>query len=89
MKNGTIVLLFVMSNAICTAQIEIMKNFKLGEYSVGFRNERITDYSRSYEDTYRSIQLFVWYPTKEKSQKKGGVLNPLIKLWMHLKIYHI
>ncbi len=59
-----------MSNAICTAQIEIMKNFKLGEYSVGFRNDRITDYSRSYEDTYRSIQLFIWYPTKEKSQKK-------------------
>lgn len=69
MKNGIVVLLFVMCNTLCTAQIEIMKNFELGEYGVGFRNERITDYSRSYVDAYRSIQLFVWYPTKENSQK--------------------
>lgn len=69
MKNGIVVLLFVMCNTLCTAQIEIMKNIEPGEYGVGFRNEKITDYSRSYEDAYRSIQLFVWYPTKERSQK--------------------
>jgi pimeloyl-ACP methyl ester carboxylesterase len=46
-----------------------MKKFTPGGYGVGFRDERITDYSRSYENGYRSIQLFVWYPTKERSLK--------------------
>jgi hypothetical protein len=69
MKNGIIVLLLVMCNTFCIAQIEIMKNFEVGEYGVGFKDERITDYSRSYQDVYRSIQLFVWYPTNERLQK--------------------
>ncbi len=46
-----------------------MEKFEPGDYGVGFKNERITDYSRSYENGFRSIQLFVWYPTKERSLK--------------------
>jgi len=49
------------------AQIEIMEKFDLGEYSVGFKHEMLTDYSRTYGDGFRSIQLFIWYPAEEKS----------------------
>ena len=69
MRNRIILLLFVLCNNPSTAQIETMKKFTPGDYGVGFRDERITDYSRSYENGYRSIQLFVWYPTKEKTLK--------------------
>lgn len=70
MKNVSVGVLFLMCHILCTAQIDIMKNFEPGEYGVGFRSESITDYARSYEDTYRSVQLFIWYPTKERSQKR-------------------
>jgi len=69
MRNRIILLLFVLFNNPSTAQIEIMKKFTPGDYGVGFKDERITDYSRLYENGYRSIQLFVWYPTKEKTLK--------------------
>ncbi len=69
MKNVIIILIFILGSSLCAAQIEIMKKFDLGDYSVGFKDERITDYSRAYEDGYRSIQLFVWYPAKESSVK--------------------
>ncbi len=49
------------------AQIELMKDFKLGDNKVGFKTERITDYSRTYGNSYRSIQMFVWYPASGPS----------------------
>ena len=46
-------------------QIEIMKYFNLGEYNVGFRYEKIIDTSRTYDENFRPIQLFIWFPTEE------------------------
>ncbi len=69
MKKGTIILLFILCCNISMAQIEIMEKFDIGKFGVGFKNEWITDYSRAYKDSFRSIQLFVWYPSKEKSLK--------------------
>jgi len=47
-----------------------MKDFSLGVNGVGFKNERIIDYSRSYNNDYRTLQVFVWYPTKENTLEK-------------------
>ncbi len=47
------------------AQIEIMDQFDLGSYSVGFRHEVITDFSRAYGEGFRPVQLYLWYPSAE------------------------
>ena len=62
----SILLLF---STVCFAQIEIMDDFELGNFGVGFQTQRITDYSRAYNDDYRSVQLFLWYPTQMRSKK--------------------
>ncbi|MCH8128174.1 hypothetical protein IIC38_19835 [candidate division KSB1 bacterium] len=68
MKKGAIIFLLFTTYYNCSlAQIEIMEKFDLGEFSVGFKYETLTDYSRTYGDGYRSIQLFIWYPAGEKS----------------------
>ena len=56
--------LFIASSTFSMAQIEIMKNFDLGNYSVGFKHEIITDFSRSYGDSFRPVELFIWYPSE-------------------------
>ena len=58
-----IISLFLLGTLnVSNAQIEIMKDFDLGNYSVGFKFEQITDYSRSFGDDFRPIQMFIWYP---------------------------
>ncbi|WKK67130.1 hypothetical protein [Lutimonas zeaxanthinifaciens] len=69
MKIKITALLILLFGLVCFAQIEIMNDFQLGEFGVGFKNERITDYSRSFDHDYRSVQLFLWYPTQDRSQK--------------------
>lgn len=44
------------------SQIDIMKDFPVGDYAVGFKNDSIIDYSRTYGTKPRTIPLFVWYP---------------------------
>jgi len=65
---GLSLFLFITWSTCSIAQIEIMKNFNLGEYSVGFRHEIVKDFSRSYGETFRPVQLFIWYPSEEKSE---------------------
>ena len=68
MKKGAIIFLLFTTYYNCSlAQIEIMEKFDLGEFNVGFKYETLTDYSRTYGDGFRSIQLFIWYPAEEKS----------------------
>ncbi len=67
MKYGTIILILILCCSFSAAQTEIMEKFALGKFGVGFKSEWITDYSRSYNDSFRPIQLLVWYPTKDKS----------------------
>jgi len=61
--------IFIASSTSSTAQIEIMEHFDLGKYGVGFRHEVITDFSRTYGNSFRPVQLFLWYPSEEKSGK--------------------
>lgn len=70
MINKTILLLLSIWSTNSMAQIEIMENFEPGENNVGFRHEKIIDYSRANRDGYRTLPLFIWYPTKEKSINK-------------------
>ena len=63
--------LFISSCSYSIAQIEIMNNFDLGKYSVGFKHEIIKDFSRSYGDSFRPVELFIWYPSEIK------IKNPL------------
>ena len=68
MKKGTIIIiLFTVFYNCALAQIEIMEKFDLGEYNVGFKYKKVIDYSRAYGNSYRSIQLFIWYPAEENS----------------------
>jgi len=67
MKRKSIIILFAVFYNCAVAQIEIMEKFDLGEYSVGFKHKNVIDYSRTYGDSYRSIQLFIWYPAEENS----------------------
>lgn len=69
MKNKITALIILLFSSVCFAQIEIMDGFELGDFGVGFENERIIDYSRSYGKDYRSVQLFLWYPTQDRAQK--------------------
>jgi hypothetical protein len=49
------------------SQHNILKNSESGSYNVGFKHETVTDYSRSFGNTYRPIELFIWYPSNEKT----------------------
>jgi len=51
------------------AQIEIIKDFNLGEHNVGFRHEKVIDFSRSYGEGFRPIHLYIWYPSEEKTTR--------------------
>jgi len=58
-----------MTASITAGQIDIMKGFNIGKYNVGFRYEKILDSSRTYDDSFRPIQLFIWYPANENANE--------------------
>lgn len=64
-----LLLLLIGGSNKVISQIEIMNDFDLGEYNVGFKHEIIRDFSRSYGKVFRPIQLFIWYPSEEETQK--------------------
>ena len=57
-------ILFIVNSMFLMAQIEIMENFDLGKYDVGFKHEIIKDFSRSYGDSFRPVEIFIWYPSE-------------------------
>ncbi len=52
-----------------TGQNTYLEGFDIGPFNVGFKYEKIVDYSRAYGDGYRPVQLFIWYPSKDTSIK--------------------
>jgi hypothetical protein len=62
-RNIVTILLVFGTHQCSLAQIEIMKEFDLGAYRVGFKHETVKDYSRSYGDDFRPVELFIWYPS--------------------------
>ncbi len=58
--------LFIFICQISLAQNETMEKFDLGKYGVGFKKESVVDFSRNHSDSYRTVQLFIWYPTNQK-----------------------
>ena len=69
MKKNLLVVLCLICYNYSIAQIDIMDGFDLGKYNVGFKHEVQTDYSRAYGDTFRPIQLFIWYPSEVKTNQ--------------------
>ncbi len=70
MKHLKILLLFIIAIGInhTQAQIDILKDSALGNYSVSFKHETIIDYSRSFGNLHRPVELFIWYPSNEKKK---------------------
>ncbi len=64
----SVLLIFSVINSKSIAQIEIMQGFNLGKYKVGFKHEQVPDYSRAYGQGFRPVQMFIWYPSNEKSK---------------------
>jgi hypothetical protein len=68
MKRPLVIFTFLIAYSTCSiAQVELMNGFDLGKYSVGFRHKIFDDFSRSYGDTNRPVQLFIWYPAEGKT----------------------
>ena len=68
MQKYLLLLFLFISFSNAHSQENLFQDFDLGEYNVGFRNEIITDYSRSFGDDFRPIQMFIWYPIDENQR---------------------
>ncbi len=63
MRTSIILSFLLLTIYNCSAQRNLMKDFDLGSYTVGFKHEVATDFSRIYGDHFRPIELFIWYPS--------------------------
>jgi len=61
-----LLLLFLIATNHAIAQIKILEDSELGSFNIGFKHETVTDYSRSFGNTFRPVELFIWYPSNEK-----------------------
>ncbi len=60
------------------AQIFIMDNFELGSYGVGFKHQIQEDYSRAFGKQPRPVEMFIWYPSNEKTNKTLNYFDYLL-----------
>jgi hypothetical protein len=57
------------------SQHNILQDSLLGSYNVGFKHKIVTDYSRSFGNTYRPVELFIWYPSDDKIDTSFNYTN--------------
>jgi len=72
------ILLFSILLAVTViAQPGLYQKLDIGNNKVGFREMRLTDYSRTYQGDFRSIQISLWYPVAKHTKGRVNIKDYL------------
>lgn len=72
-----ILILLTTISIVTLGQFNLYKNLELGDYSVGFEEKHIKDYSRIYKDDFRTIQVALWFPVENPEGENVKIIDYL------------